>query len=344
MRYLILPISIALLIAAIGFIPARNSFIKSATEKNPTKIIEQTEQIPELPKSTSIVFGGDIMLARSVRTSVEKNFGGDYSKLFDNLTVFRDADIAFANLEGPISENGKNVGSIYSFRFDPKVAPVLTDAGFDVVSFANNHVGDWTKRAFDDTLIHLQNAGIGFAGAGINKQQAGTPYVIEKNGVRYGFIALSDVGPNWLMATDTSSGILIADPKTLPQIVTDAKTWCDFLIVSFHWGTEYKAHNARQTTLAHVAIDNGADMIIGAHPHVEQATEWYKNKFIAYSLGNLIFDQYFSPATMQGLIIRADIDIDHNVTIKKYTMKLNTMYQPESVTERTETLEVLPKE
>lgn len=118
------------------------------------------------------------------------------------------------------------------------------------------------------------------------------------------------------MATDTSSGILITDAKTLPTIVQNAKTWCDFLIVSFHWGIEYKEHNARQTTLAHLAIDSGADMIIAAHPHVEQQTEWYKGKFIAYSLGNLIFDQYFSPATMQGLIIRADIDIDHNVTIK----------------------------
>ncbi|MDQ5949648.1 MAG: gamma-polyglutamate biosynthesis protein CapA, partial [Patescibacteria group bacterium] len=94
-------------------------------------------------------------------------------------------------------------------------------------------------------------------------------------------------------------------------------------------------HSTRQTTLAHTAIDNGADAIIGHHPHVEQATEWYKEKFIAYSLGNFVFDQYFSPETMKGLAIELSLSQDTNLyTVKKFDVSLSKYYQPQSLVER----------
>jgi poly-gamma-glutamate synthesis protein (capsule biosynthesis protein) len=283
-------------------------------------------------KKVSLLFGGDIMLDRGVKTSVEKNFGGDYNKLFDNIGSIKDADITFVNLEGPVSDVGNNVGSKYSFRMDPKVLPALLNAGIDIVSFANNHVGDWNKAAFNDTLGRLTKNGILYTGAGSSKAQAEEPTIIEKNGLKVGYLGFSDVGPDWVAATDKASGILLASDPDFEGIIRRARAKVDILIVSVHWGTEYKEHTAHQSYLAHRAIDNGASLVIGHHPHVEQATETYKDGLIVYSLGNFIFDQYFSPETMQGLIVSVDFDGNKITTVTKSTVKLNTMYQPESIT------------
>lgn len=293
-------------------------------------------KIPEEESTTKLVFVGDIMLDRSVRASVIKNFGGDYSKLFENVKELQNADILFANLEGDVSDVGHNVGSKYSFRMDPLVLPILKDAGFDILSFANNHVGDWSIVAFKDTLRRLEEVGIEYTGASsIDKLDAEQPKIIEKNGVKFGFLGFTDVGPAWLAAKDNTPGILLASDPRLPEIIQNAKTQVDVLIVSFHWGVEYKkTHNSRQETLAHQAIDNGADAIIGHHPHVIQDTEFYKGKPIAYSLGNFIFDQYFSSDTMRSMVFEIDLkgkDIINTNT--KYTTQ-NKQYQVEAIYSR----------
>lgn len=295
--------------------------------------IENTPVTPVVtPKTTTLVFGGDIMLDRGVKSSVLKNFSGDYSALFKNLTIFKDADIAFANLEGPVSTLGHNVGSKYSFRMDPKVLPVIKDAGFDIVSFANNHVGDWAKTAFDDTRKRLTDNGLLYAGSGDTKQVAETPTIITHNGIRFGFIGFTDVGPEWLAATDTSSGVLLASDPQFGGIIKNAASQVDVLIVSVHWGVEYHEHTARQTMLAHEAIDNGAKLVIGHHPHVEEATEEYNGGLIAYSLGNLIFDQPFSKETMQGLILQTTFDGTNLTEYNKKIVHLNSFFQPETIT------------
>ena len=276
----------------------------------------------------TLVFGGDVMLDRGVKASVEKNFGGDYSQLFTSLTKLRDADIAFVNLEGPISDIGNNVGSKYSFRMDPAVIPVLKNSGIDIVSFANNHAGDWNKPAFDDTRARLTNAGIQYTGAGSTEKLAETPIIIEHNGNSVGYLGTTDVGPNWLEAKGTSSGILLASDPLLPEIIKNASEKVDILVMSFHWGEEYKEANDRQKALAHMAIDNGADLVIGHHPHVIEESEWYKDGYIAYSLGNLIFDQYFSPETMQGLLLEVELEDKRVVSVKKNLVKLNGYFQP----------------
>lgn len=281
----------------------------------------------------TMIFFGDIMLDRGVKNSVRKNFGDDFNHLFDNLPEIKEYDIAFANLEGPVSERGHNVGSKFSFRFEPRTLDALRDVGFDIVSSANNHAGDWTYTAFIDTLDHLKTAGILSTGGGHTKIEAETPGIINVRGTKIGFLGFTDVGPNWLEAKDDQGGILLANDPRFAEIISNAKTQCDFLIISFHWGEEYQEHNARQRTLAHSAIDSGADMIIGHHPHVEQATEWYSNKFIAYSLGNFIFDQYFSPETMQGLVIEAKIQKDKTIEIEKKIVQLSRQYQPQGIFE-----------
>jgi poly-gamma-glutamate synthesis protein (capsule biosynthesis protein) len=210
---------------------------------NKTKEIEQPkkqEVVKPKPIITKVYFVGDMMLARGVQSSVNKNFGGDFSSLFENVPELKEADILFANLEGPISEKGNNVGSKYSFRIKPAVLPVLKEAGFDILSFANNHVGDWNVKAFNDTLVHLKDNNILVTGAGENKAEAEKVTIIEKNGIRFGFIGFSDVGPNWMQAKENSSGILLASDPNYASIISKAKEECDFLFVSIHFGEEYK--------------------------------------------------------------------------------------------------------
>lgn len=264
--------------------------------------------VPELPQPIRLLFAGDVMMDRGVRRSIEKKFGGDYRALFANTPYIADADIAFANLEGTAALSGRNVGSRFSFHMNPVSVEALRGTGFDVVSFANNHVGDWSREAFDETLGHLRSNGMLYAGAGMNYADAAAVRVIEVRGVKVGFLAATDVGPNWLKATDTEPGILLASDPSLPQIVANAKTQVDVLVVSFHWGNEYSPANARQEMLAHAAIDAGADIVVGAHPHVMQRVEEYKGKIIYYSLGNFIFDQYFSEHTMRGMVATVAIN------------------------------------
>lgn len=267
------------------------------------------KKIDKKPNTTTLYFVGDIMMTRGVETSVKKNFNGKYEELFKNLEELKNADILFANLEGAVSDKGNNVGSKYSFRMNPSILPVLKNAGFDIVSFANNHIGDWNMTAFKDSLTRMKENGIIKTGAGFNKKEAEDPSIIEKNGIIFGFLGFSDVGPNWMEAKEETPGILLASDPNFESIINNASKKCDILIVSFHWGEEYKTiHNNRQEALAHKAIDSGANMVIGHHPHVVQDIETYKNSPIVYSLGNFIFDQHFSKETMQGMLFIATFE------------------------------------
>lgn len=297
----------------------------------------ENKENPPQEDTTTIFFVGDIMLTRGVKSSVMKNFNGDYSKMFENLPELKNADILFGNLEGPVSDKGNNVGSKYSFRMDPEILQILRDAGFDIVSFANNHIGDWNVNAFNDTLTRLEEIGILKTGAGRNKNEVINPTIIEKNNIKFGFLGVSDVGPNWMQAKDDTAGILLANDPKLEEIIQNAKTQCDVLIVSFHFGDEYKTqHNSRQEKLAHNAINSGADMVIGHHPHVMEDIEEYNGKTIVYSLGNFIFDQYFSKETMQGMLFSATFKNKNLVETNKRIITLNKQFQPEGIFEENE--------
>ena len=295
--------------------------------------VKQKDIIPEEENNfVTLAFGGDIMLDRGVKSSVIKNFNGDYSVMFDNLSLFKKADITFANLEGPASNQGKDIHNLYSFRMDPSVIPALKGAGISVLSVANNHEGDWGRDAYTDTLNRLNENEISYTGGGLNKAEAEQPIIIEKNNLKIGYLAFSDVGPTGMGATDTNAGILLTNNPYFDTIIRNASKQVDYLVVSFHFGDEYQTkHNARQEFLAHRAIDDGAKIIVGSHPHVIEDTEVYKNSFIAYSLGNLIFDQKFSPETMQGMILQIKLFKDGSMTKEQDISKLNSVFQPDTI-------------
>ncbi|MFA6386498.1 MAG: CapA family protein [Candidatus Paceibacterota bacterium] len=326
----------AIIISIIGFFIGLiicEMFLDEKANQENTKELEIIQKNPTSKvNKTTLIFVGDMMFDRGVKTSVNNNFGGDYNKLFDNIKELKNADILFGNLEGPVSDVGNNVGSIYSFRMNPSALDAIKNVGFDIVSFANNHVGDWNVNAFKDTLTRLDNAEILKTGAGINKEDSEKPVIIDKNGVKFGFIGFSDVGPAWMEAKIDSPGILLASDKRLPLIIQNAKRECDVLIISIHWGDEYKTvHNARQEILAKIAIDSGADMVIGHHPHVIEDVEIYKNKPIVYSLGNFIFDQYFSKNTMRGMLFSATFDGKNLTETEQKIITLNKKFQPEGI-------------
>lgn len=283
-------------------------------------------------QKTTMLFVGDIMMDRGIRAIVEKH-GGDYSYPFAGIhESIAGADIAFGNLEGPISDKGSNRGSIYSFRMDPKAASAIAGAGFDIVSMANNHMGDWGREAMEDTFSRLHDAGVQYVGAGDTLSAALEPTIIERNGMKIGFLAFSDVGPVWMAASDMQSGIALARKELVTDAVLHARSKTDILIVSFHFGEEYTTHsNTRQQDLARAAIDAGAKLVVGHHPHVAEEIEKYHGGVIAYSLGNFIFDQAFSPDTKKALMLKMVFDGTSIDQMTEVPIEFNTLFQPHSV-------------
>lgn len=154
------------------------------TLENPAITPVTTAVISTPKKPVTLLMVGDMMFDRGIKRSVENNFAGDFSKLFENVPELNLVDITFGNLEGPITQSNDKRGSIYSFKFDPSIANALSGAGFDVVSFANNHVGDYGQEGFVDSLKYLFNEDILFAGAGVNKSDASRAKIINVRGKR----------------------------------------------------------------------------------------------------------------------------------------------------------------
>lgn len=278
----------------------------------------------------SLAFVGDIMLDRGVRGKVAKAEKG-WDWLFEGVSTLGKHDVLFGNLEGPVSLRGVDLKNLYSFRMTPEVLPALVRVGFDVLSVANNHIGDWGREALEDTLNNLDSAGLLAVGAGLRTEDVFQPTIIKKNGLTIGFLAASDVGPEWLQPKDGESGVsLAADPRFL-EAVKQAAGQTDFLVVSFHFGDEYQIEpNDRQKSLARAAIDAGARLVVGHHPHVRQPIERYGAGVIAYSLGNFIFDQNFSAETKRGSLLQAELSATGLITkLREQAVLIGDDFRPE---------------
>ncbi len=287
-----------------------------------------------------IILAGDIMLDRGVEYMINK-YGGptddgypDFKFPFLKIAdEFKNADIVFGNLEGPISDKGTKVGSIYSFRANPAAIEGLSFAGFNVLSLANNHAFDYGRQALEDTFLRLKTAGINYIGAGFNASEAGASIVKTVKGTKIGFLAYTNLGSPYWQATENNSGINWIDNSLLESVkqnITEAKKLVDVLIVSLHAGEEYKNEpEPSQIDFAKMVIDAGADVVVGSHPHVVQPSERSGDGYIFYSLGNFIFDQSFSTETMQGEIVKIKIQ---NKKIKEaipVNIKIDQNFQPE---------------
>jgi poly-gamma-glutamate synthesis protein (capsule biosynthesis protein) len=243
-----------------------------------------------------MIFGGDVVLARGVAQTMERTKQSPLRHLHD---LFRSADLAFVNLESPFSDQPQLRTAEMIFRADPASISVLKDAGIGIVSTANNHVRDCGSRGIEFTLELLAKHGIAAVGTAATEQAAHQGQVLERNGVRFGFLAYTYDQANGNHTTHDPR-ICGLDISRMQQAVRTIKA--DAVIVSMHAGVEYatKPHPT-QTAFARAAIDAGAKLVVGHHPHVIQPPELYKGGLILYSLGNLVFDQN-PPATKKGLL------------------------------------------
>ena len=201
-------------------------------------------------------------------------------------------DLSFVNLECCISSVGSPVpGKEFTFRGPPDSAEALSAGGVKVVSLANNHTKDFGAAALEETFGHLKQEGIAYCGAGRNAAEAYSPAVLEARGKKVAFVAFTWVIPDGWPATATSPGCATtSDRARVAATIRDARGKADYVVASFHWGIELATSpNSEQRDLAHLAVDSGADMVLGHHPHVVQGFELYRNRLIAYSLGNFVF-------------------------------------------------------
>jgi len=281
-------------------------------------------------KETTLLFVGDIMLSREVGEQIKKRGDPRYPFL-KTAEILNSADLTVGNLEGPISNRGENQGSPYSFRADPKIIEGLKFAGFDILSLANNHILDWGRKALEDTILNLNESGIETVGAGKNYTEANRPLIKEVNGIKFTFLSYTNLNPG-SEATDSAAGISNFDLEEAAAKIGLFKKLkiAGFIVVLFHWGDEYQIHsNSNQREMAHQLIDAGADLIIGHHPHVIQEIENYHGKWIAYSLGNFVFDQGFSEETMKGLMLKVMVRDKKIASITPLAIKINGSFQPE---------------
>jgi poly-gamma-glutamate capsule biosynthesis protein CapA/YwtB (metallophosphatase superfamily) len=255
---------------------------------------------PALPV-TRILFGGDVMLSRYVGM-VARAKGDPGWPLHDVSVLLSSADIAFANLESPFSDRGRVVEKGMVFKAEPEMIQALLQAGINVVSTANNHARDCGAYGVEYTLDWLGQHGIPAVGTGSTAEEAHRGTVLGRNGVRFGFLAYTYDQSNGNHA-DVDDRIAMLDPGQVADDVTNMLERADAVIVSMHAGQEYSRNpNAQQQKFAHAAIDAGASVVVGHHPHVTQPMESYGNGVIFYSLGNLVFDQFQQKETQHGWI------------------------------------------
>lgn len=268
-----------------------------------------TVALPTEPASTetTLVAAGDVMLARSVGVRVLEHgpeivFAGVRQQLAG-------ADIAFANVESAISDRGSATDKSYVFEAPPESVGALTDAGIDVVSQANNHALDFGPEALLDTRRRLMDAGIGVAGSGANEGEARSWATVERNGLTFAFLAYVDTAAegtytraNW-DATGGRAGVAWASTERIAADVAAARATADVVVVSLHAGVEYsQTPSDLQRAYAEAAIDAGAALVIGTHPHVLQPVEEYGGGLIAYSLGNFVFDGFDGIANTTAIL------------------------------------------
>jgi len=253
---------------------------------------------------------GDIMLDKTSREMLDTHgptwpFAGEGVR-----QILESADITFGNLENPISTHGKAQPKSYTFRADPSFVEGLHYAGFDVLSLANNHIGDYGDIALTDTLDILDSAKIAAIGAGRTITEAHEAKIIESRGLKIAFLAYNQINPKSFAATATKPGTAWMEPERMAAEVASAQKEADIVVVSCHWGIEYRGNSdATQQKLAKLLADAGADLILGHHPHVVQGLQYERNTFVAYSLGNFVFYPMLAPESVETVILRCLLDI-----------------------------------
>lgn len=274
---------------------------------------------PQLASSSAnkvnvLIATGDIIPARSVnyQSTKYKNFIWPFEKTAETL---KSADITLINLESTLIPDCRLTNEGMTFCGDTRHIEGLEAAGVDIASLENNHTNNYGSEGIENTVNLLKKAAI-------MAVRENTPSFIEVRNLRFAFLGYNDLPQYQETITSEYARKISID-------IDKAKRMADVVIVSFHWGIEYtRQPTKRQRDLAHLAIDSGADLIIGNHPHWIQPVEIYKNKIIAYAHGNFIFDQMWSEDTTEGVVGRYTFYGNKLVDIEYLPIKIKNYGQP----------------
>ncbi len=256
----------------------------------------------------TLLAAGDIMLDRDVK---KEGLQKGWEHIFEEVApLIRQADLAFANLESPIGDKGHFINM---FQAPPEAVNGVTYAGFDVLSLANNHALDYHHAGMFETMRLLDEHGIAWVGAGRDIFEARAPLIKEVNGVSIGFLAYTEMWfvharePISWKGTEDEPGVAPAELELIVEDIGKLRDFVDCIVVTIHWGKEYtREPTPEQKRLGRAAIDAGADLVLGHHPHVLQGIEFYKEGIIAYSLGNFVFDLNL-PKTWETMLLEFTI-------------------------------------
>lgn len=307
---------ILILIFATGFIASSLFFLNkkntspespNLTKKNARTAVEMTLAL-ESENLIKILFVGDMMFDRYVRQISDRN---GYDFVFQKIEgLLSGNDLVVGNLEGPITDNksvsvNSKIGdrNNYIFTFDPKVSDTLARKNIRLVNIGNNHISNFASSGIESTRKYLIQSEVDFFG---------DPENIDKR------LIIKHIKGLKIAFVNYNQFITGAEKKTITDIDSAKKMEADLIIIYTHWGKEYIANPDQNIkNLAYRLIDNGADLIIGSHPHIVQPKEEYRGKMIYYSLGNFIFDQYFRQETQNGLAVQIEISAENKKIISR---------------------------
>lgn len=285
-RCLLLTLLVVLTACGTSQADVRIESVRTALE-TPT-LTAGTSVTPAADAAIRIGAVGDLMFARDITTLMQQ-YGAAYP--FARVRPLLDGvDVLVGNMEGTLTTRGSALVKTHTFRTPPELAAGLTAAGFDLVTLGNNHAYDFGSVGLDDTLAALQRAGVPTVGAGANEAAARAPYFIDVRGRRIAVLSYSGVDESGF-ASAGGPGVARATVESIREDVRGAAPQADYTLVFMHAGIEYtREPSALQGAIAHAAIDAGADVVVGSHPHVLQGWERYGDGLILYSLGNFVFD------------------------------------------------------
>lgn len=264
--------------------------------------------VEEIDETVRLTFAGDVMMDWSVKTTVNKK-GADYPFVHVKKELAT-SDLGIVNLETAITTSTKKTPKQYNFKSDPYSLTGLKNAGFQLVSLANNHTLDYQTTGLKDTLANLKKYKLDYIGGGLNATEAYAAKTYQLKGKTIKILAFSRVLPDYSwVATATKPGLANGyDLFLIQKLIKNEKKNADYVFVYIHWGIETNRRpEAFQRQWAKSMIDSGADGILGSHPHVLQGFEYYKGKPIAYSLGNFLFPDYVKGDKAQTALLHLDL-------------------------------------
>jgi poly-gamma-glutamate capsule biosynthesis protein CapA/YwtB (metallophosphatase superfamily) len=258
-------------------------------------------------KSVTITAVGDVTLAGNFNRKMEE-LKESYEYPFNKVKKHLEDSITIANLETALTEYDKKTPKKFNFKGKPEYVKCLTAGSIEIVNIANNHSFDYGEKGLEDTVKALENENIAYCGGGLNIEKAREPKIVEKDGIKIAFLGYAQVGREF-KASSNKPGIVPSLENYVKEDVRNAKEKVDIVVVSFHYGVELaEKPNEHQKVISRIAIDSGADIVLGHHPHVVQGVEQYKKGIIFYSLGNFCFGGNSNPIDKDSFIAKIKVN------------------------------------